>query len=297
MNNPPIADGSRINPAIAELAAIPRWVVWRLEWRLNKKTGEKDSTKVPYTTGLRHASSIDPKTWDSFENCRLVAFEAGAADGVGIVLDGNDDLIGVDLDDCLERDGTLTPWAKAIAERLNSYTEITPSGRGVRIFVRGALPPGRRKKGDTEIYSSGRFLTVTGNRRPEFPNRIRCCPKAIAAVFNKVFGDTPAPPDRKPNGHADVGELPEPAPDIARYLKLFPESDYASPSERDLAVACAMARHGRTDQRIAAVLRALRAGETKADRRDYIERTICQGATGNRKRRAESRALSRACRR
>jgi len=47
-------------------------------------------------------------------------------------------------------------------ERLNSYTEKSPSGTGIHIFIKAKLPPGGRKKGDFECYESGRYLTMTG---------------------------------------------------------------------------------------------------------------------------------------
>jgi primase-polymerase (primpol)-like protein len=51
-----------------------------------------------------------------------------------------------------------------IALRIDSYTEVSPSGAGLRIWTPGVLPPGGRRKGYVEMYDGGRYLTVTGHR-------------------------------------------------------------------------------------------------------------------------------------
>jgi primase-polymerase (primpol)-like protein len=71
-------------------------------------------------------------------------------------------LAGVDLDHCL-RNGRLTSQAARIVAQLSSYTEISPSGSGLHVIVRGRLPPGARRKGDAEMYDTDRYFTVTGH--------------------------------------------------------------------------------------------------------------------------------------
>ena len=55
---------------------------------------------------------------------------------------------------------------------INSYTEVSPSGTGLRIFAQGGLSGKGRKRGDIELYSQGRFLTVTGDHLPGTPTTI-----------------------------------------------------------------------------------------------------------------------------
>jgi putative DNA primase/helicase len=72
----------------------------------------------------------------------------------------------VDLDQVLEENAELTPEAQSIVDKLNSYTEISPSGSGVHIFVTalGANITRHRKQGGfVEIYNEARYFTVTGN--------------------------------------------------------------------------------------------------------------------------------------
>ena len=116
---PPIAKGSTVNPAVAELATLDRWVCWKWE-----KRGD-EWTKPPYRVGgRRKADSTNPKSWSSFEHCWGSAFVDGDADGIGFVLDGSDELMGADLDNCIDQDGTGAPWAQRLVRLLGSYAEL-----------------------------------------------------------------------------------------------------------------------------------------------------------------------------
>ena len=65
--------------------------------------------------------------------------------------------------------GEIEGWAQEIIEELNSYTEISPSGTGVHILVRGELPAGRNRKGRFEAYDQGRYFTITGEHLSAHP--------------------------------------------------------------------------------------------------------------------------------
>jgi len=143
-----------------ELKSDPQWVVWRAEPRGGK------IAKIPYNA-LTHqkAKSNDPKTWGSFE-IAIEAFQGSRKySGIGFMLSPRDCYVGWDLDHCryLET-GQVEPWAQNAIDKLDSYTEISPSGTGIRIFVKDVkLPPNGRKKGKIEVYESRRYLTVTGH--------------------------------------------------------------------------------------------------------------------------------------
>ncbi len=82
--------------------------------------------------------------------------------GIGYVFNGNG-IVGIDLDGVME-DGQLTEAAKAMLEELNTYTEVSPSGKGVHCLVYGQMPGGKGKKVDElEMYDRGRYFTVTGD--------------------------------------------------------------------------------------------------------------------------------------
>ena len=139
-----------------DMLALRRYVVWRYEERVGK------SAKIPHVadgTGAR-ASSTDPVTWRSFEAAARV-FLVGGYDGVGFVFSPGDPYAGVDLDNCRDPESAaLDAWASELVATLDGYTEVSPSGTGVHVIVRGASP--NRQDGRIEAYSSGRYFTVTG---------------------------------------------------------------------------------------------------------------------------------------
>jgi putative DNA primase/helicase len=136
-----------------ELKARPQWVVW-------KAVGEKPD-KVPYSARTkRKASSTDLMTWSTFEEA-LEAYERGEYAGLGFVFSSGDPYTGIDLDNCVDENGKIADWTLEIARYLDSYTELSATGSGLHIIVRGDVP--NRRKGDLEVYSSKRFFTVTGH--------------------------------------------------------------------------------------------------------------------------------------
>src|SRR5690349_21173832 len=125
------------NPVKVNFDSIPlvcrdkiRWVLWNWTW--NEK--EQRWTKPPFRiVGPWRASSTNPATWGTLDRAKL-AYESGNADGIGFVL--GDGYLGIDLDDCRDPEsGVIEPWAETYMSRLHSYTEISPSGTGIKVFV------------------------------------------------------------------------------------------------------------------------------------------------------------------
>jgi hypothetical protein len=145
-----------------DLTELDQWVLWRYEQRNGRPT------KVPYQVSGDLADSTDPATWASFEEAlntwhRHRRYYVG----LGFVFSKGDGLVGVDLDDALDAQGGVKPWARGIVERFgDTYTEISPSGEGLKIWARGSLPAnlGGVKVGDgaIEMYDHARYFAVTG---------------------------------------------------------------------------------------------------------------------------------------
>ncbi len=136
-----------------------------LLWRLESKA-EGGVTKIPYRVDGRRASSTNPETWTDFETA-VSRFERGGFDGIGFAFTKDDPFTGIDLDDCMSLDtGEITPGAAELVRRFDSYTEITPSGEGLRVWIRAVKPAGRCSKPGLEVYDSGRYFTVTGRMLP-----------------------------------------------------------------------------------------------------------------------------------
>src|SRR5713226_2733654 len=147
------------------LTSRDQWVLWRYERRDDGKW-----TKVPYQVNRKHAASTRATTWTTFAAV-WAAYERGGWDGIGYVLTLDDDLTGIDVDHCREN-GHLDAQGQHWVQHLQSYAERSPSG-ALRIFVEGTLAGLEgRKKGNTECYDSGRFLSVTGHQLDEAPDTI-----------------------------------------------------------------------------------------------------------------------------
>jgi putative DNA primase/helicase len=143
-----------------ELTERPQWVCWCYEERDNKLT------KVPKTYRGTAASSTDESTWTTFE-CAAAAVgqtSGAGADGIGFVFSDDDPFCGIDLDNCRNPEtGDIAPWAQEILDRVgDGYTEISPSGTGIHIIVKGAVRGGGMRRGPVEMYSRGRYFTITG---------------------------------------------------------------------------------------------------------------------------------------
>lgn len=134
-------------------------------WQYEVRDGKK--TKVPYCVrGYR----ADPGNKSTFSKFDQVISLANGYDGIGIGV--FDDICAVDIDHCVE-DGVLSEMADDIVKMMDSYTEYSPSGTGVRIFFKASglsydkerYYVNNRKFG-LEIYVSGytnKFVTATGN--------------------------------------------------------------------------------------------------------------------------------------
>lgn len=153
------------------LTTRKQWVAWTFECRGGK------FTKCPRTPTGAFAKSDTPSTWSTFAEVMAAASQRPEM-GVGFVFATDDPFTGIDLDDCLTPDGSLKPWAAPILERFaDTYSEVSPSGKGIKIWVRGTLAGltdgtgTRRPYGDggIEVYQRGRYFTVTGKRYATSP--------------------------------------------------------------------------------------------------------------------------------
>jgi putative DNA primase/helicase len=124
---------------------------------IKDRTSLLSGRPAPAKAGVR-------ETWGSCEAAALCAGR-GLARGIGYEFDGGG-IYGVDLDHVIDTGETLTQEAREIVDLLNSYTEVSPSGSGLHLFVfaEGAdITRHRKKDGFVEIYTEGRYFTVTGN--------------------------------------------------------------------------------------------------------------------------------------
>jgi hypothetical protein len=285
----------------AELRERPQWVCWRYE-----KRGDK-FTKPPIDARNGRAAHDNPATWTDYT--ALEAYERNRnLNGIGYVLTEDDPFVGWDLDHVL-RSGELIDWAAPVINRLDSYTEISPSGEGLRVIVQGALPgSGRMRKfadgSGLEVYDRLRFFTITGNvwrpqdREPRINGNAE-----IAPLVAELFSDRP---ERARATFADIdielcAEAEPPAEKFHALLNRDPKvartwertrDDLADPSPSGYCMSLAnwAAIAGWSDQEIADLMIAWRrrhGEDLKLDRADWYARTIANARAAINAERAE----------
>lgn len=146
-----------------------------------------NTSKIPMQARKREAASVsDPGTWCGFEEA-MATVKAGHYDHIGFVFADNG-IIGIDIDVGFD-ERLLSPLAVDIMQACQSYTEISKSGRGVHILLKGDIPfSGRNNRAGVEIYKSRRFFITTG--RVLFYPEIKPNQRAIDYVISNYFKET-----------------------------------------------------------------------------------------------------------
>jgi putative DNA primase/helicase len=204
---PATAEDGSITPA--ELAVMKRWVAWQEE----VSGSGKSATKVPYSPhGAGKAKSDAPDTWGTRDDAKARAaklpmpFKKG---GVGVMLGDLGtgwSLGGIDLDTCRSGDGTFAPWAKEVISLFTSYTEVSPSGTGCKVYFTyntTDLPALQNAMGShygktwkqagghdgphppaIELHLDHRYFAWTGDRLPDSPADLR--PVVVDTVLELI---------------------------------------------------------------------------------------------------------------
>ena len=167
----------------AEIRARNQWVAWKAVPDYDKDMNLKPKPrKVPINVRSgRGAQPNNPGTWSSFDDVMAFIEEWAGMDHThidgkgndqigpvseypGFMFDADDPYCGIDLDDCRNPDtGDVAPWAREIIEHFNSYTELSQSGTGFHIVIKGQKPAGSRsRKGGIECYDRDRYFICTG---------------------------------------------------------------------------------------------------------------------------------------
>jgi Family of unknown function (DUF5906) len=256
--------------ALAEYAAQKRWLVWRYETPPGKKR-----TKVPYQPEHPSwkAKNNDPSTWSDYARARAV-YDAGGFDGIGLCILGSD-IVAFDVDDCRNSStGAIHPWAARLIERAaSSYTEITPSGEGLRIIGRGIGTRIKRKLQvadgvSCEPYRNAEcYITVTGNALPGTSDL-----KDISPLIDQVVAELGGNAKTE-NKELDIDDVDDIAPDDPRlapladkWVKLAHDGEgmeaYGNHRSRAvMAFACECFRAGIGEDAIASCLVHWKIGE------------------------------------
>lgn len=147
-----------------------------LNWMALQSKHSPKPRKVPYQPNHpSRAAKVNDVNHCSDFNAAQFSYDINPKiEGVGLNLYALDPakypVTALDLDNCLNPDtGKLDPWAAEIVDACKTYVEISPSGRGVRLFYHGVFEGGTFTNGHLECYISGtrRYVTLTGVPLPD----------------------------------------------------------------------------------------------------------------------------------
>ncbi len=164
-----------------------------VNYKIVLKAGKK--TKIPYYAKNKPASSTDEKTWLTYDEAMMnLDNGSNGFDGYGIIFKPDQKLVGIDIDHCM-KDGKIEHEQKKVIERLikeaDTYTEISPSKEGLHLFLliddEGGLDTTIHKKAPYEVYTQGRYFTVTENSYGE-PKPVRVVSKSEAVAILNIIG-------------------------------------------------------------------------------------------------------------
>ena len=260
-----------LNNIPQEMRIFRQWVVWRYE-----DTDGPKPTKVPYSAlNGRLASVTDPNTWASFDEAAHALTNSSMYSGIGFVLTEADPFAFIDLDDT-KGDQTALDRQVKIFNEFDSYAERSPSGSGLHIIVKGALPSGRRRS-HIEVYSSARYMTMTGGIYRNAP--IKDCNELLNVLWSQMGSGSVAAAV-----YAGVAEAKESDEEVLarataaangqKFADLYAgrwQDYYPSQSEADFALVDIIAFYTQNRAQISRMFRASGLGQRdKAKRDDYV---------------------------
>lgn len=281
----------------SEMRSYQQWVVWRYE---ENDRGKR--VKVPYNpySGTR-ASTVDSQSWSLFSDCYAAYHDTGFYSGLGFVLTDNDPYTIIDLDDA-KGDPALSHLQSTIYQAFDTYSERSPSGRGLHIVMRGKVPKNVRKVG-VEIYSREQYMTMTGDvywSRPishcgvtlnDLWRYLTSCPQGVGDSAHGQGNEAGSGaqsgygPPYSSGASAGLVTLPEEhdhaicdraamAVNGAKFISLYQgawQSFYPSQSEADYALLDIIAYYSQSREQVLRIFRSSALGQRpKADRASYV---------------------------
>lgn len=149
--------------SMESLKIQPIWLAWRYETKNGKRT------KVPYQENGSKASTTDSKTWCTFDKASQITKK----DGIGIVFESSQKVVGIDFDHCLAP-FEIPDWLSTFLVNANTYVEFSPSKTGCHVLFTLSehvnLESNKHHFDQTscvEVYSSGRYFTFSQDEMPQ----------------------------------------------------------------------------------------------------------------------------------
>jgi putative DNA primase/helicase len=169
-----------------ELKELVQWVAWRLE--PHPKDPNK-LTKIPYSPKGFKASTTSPTSWGTYKEAIFSYLDPiNNYSGIGFIFTVKDDYIGIDYDGVIEN-GELRKDILEEVRFIDSYTEISQSGKGLHIIGRGKKPG---RFGELrEVYDKGRYFAITGKVLDGYQKEIKDVQGKIDKIYEDLIGEAP----------------------------------------------------------------------------------------------------------
>lgn len=259
---------------LSELKALPQWIIRRAD-------------KIPLQVAEPHerASVNIPEQWSTFEVASAFCKD-NPEYGLGFVITPSCPFSFIDLDNARDPKHNFTEeQIQTIVHNQNevyaaflSYTELSPSGSGVHIIVRGKMPTNKKKQ-CIEVYSFGRYMTMTFNAVEGRNIPILNAPELLKTLWDDMGGLTStleeiheSEPETKTD--AEVIEQAANASNGELFKSLFNGdiSGYDNDESRaDLALINIIAFYTDNKPQAVRIFRASKLGKRKkAKREDYF---------------------------
>lgn len=287
---------------IRDLATFDQWLTYKLVDKGQvRKDGSPKWSKQPLNPQTGVVSSVtSPSTWTDYHTA-VEGRRRGHGHGLGFSFNpAANGIVGFDLDNCFQSDGSLAPVAVKVVQLLNSYTEVSPSGRGLHVLCRGTfeetVEADRMKKVtvdgvDLELYQVGRFFTVTGDHVEGLTDTIEDRTAELATLVCRYFTEAPKPTrttrtseagSPPPLTDAEIIDLARTAKNGDKFTRLYAGdwSGYPSESEADGALACLIAFYTKDPAQIERIMRGSKLARDKWDRPDYLPKDTIPTALG-----------------
>lgn len=174
-----------------ELRNLKQWGLFELKW----VEARKKNTKIPINPYDGAAGkSNDPNTWSDFDTAMRALNDVERADGLAFYFANG--YVGLDIDHI---DSNLEDWRAGdndpnnLVNKFqdltdNTYMEVSQSGTGIHAIFKGKIPGKRRRKGNYEMYQTGRFFALTGNNIIPDPTIKSMSDDEMKALYEFLFG-------------------------------------------------------------------------------------------------------------
>lgn len=280
---------------------LPRWgeipeeMRQRRQWLLAAPDANGD-LKVPSRLSngrVVKTDNTDPETWMDFNDAASSAYEHSL--GLGYCIHYSDPYVCIDLDvkgDHNEQDPAKWTTQQQIdrywfmVQAFDSYTELSQSGKGLHIWVRGVTKDGARHDG-VELYAESRFMVCTGAQL--FPGKpIEERQALVDVLYNEVRAHQAAKQkfaelDEREEVESDeqILERARSADNASKFVELYEgrweQYNFPSNSEADLALMSIFTFYSRADEQCRRLFRGSKLGEREkygAEKDYHINRLL-----------------------